>query len=526
MKFLDRAIATVAPRIALRREAAKKRLSRHAGHLPGGMSSGYEGAARGRRTDNWMTRRGDANAALRGALQILRARSRDLCRNNPWAVSGIGNIEEWTIGEGIELQAAGDSAIAAEANELWRTWSHASTCDAEGIDDLGGLQALVMRTVVESGSALIRRRRRTGTDADGLPLPLQIQVLEPDHLDLDRITGDNGRRVTHGVEIDGIGRRVAYWLYPDHPGSDHPTAKRTESRRVPASEIAHVYLRKRAGQVQDAPWLTPVILRTRTLDEFEDAELLRMVIASSWSAFISQERDPDGPEEDLLPIEDLQAGAVEYLRPGESVTFPTLPDVKGREGYVGNQLLGMAAGLRVPYIALTGDLTKVNYSSGRIGLNGFERRCGTWRKRMIVGQMLRPIWGWFIEEALANVALPVGAQALATTFTPPPRMILDPAKESQADFAEVRNGTKTLSEVLRSRGKDPRKHLEELAADFELLDELGLTLDLDPRRVAVAGAATMEQDDEEEDTSDDEPEDEEESDDDETEEESNDDEAA
>lgn len=512
MNILDKAINAVAPRFALRRQVARTRLSRHSGAVhSGGVSTGYEGAARGRRTDNWRTRQGDANAALRGALQILRARSRDLARNNCWAVSGIGNIEEWTIGEGIQLQASGDSSAADAANELWREWSSSTGCDAEGIDDLAGLQCLVMRTAIESGSALIRRRRRVGKDADGLPLPLQVQVLEPDHLDLDKMYGDNGRQVVHGVEFDGIGRRVAYWLFPEHPGSDHPMAKRPVSRRVPAAEVAHVFLRKRTGQVQDAPWLTPVVLRTRSLDEFEDAELLRMVIASNWAGFVRSDRDPDVAEDNELPIEDVQPGAIEYLRPGEEITFPTLPAVSGQEGYVSGQLRAMAAGLRVPYIALTGDLTKVNYSSGRIGLNGFERRCSVWRKRMIVNQMLKPVWGWFIEEALANVKLPVGVQALATTYTPPPRMILDPAKEGAADFAEVRNGTKTISEVLRSRGKDPRKHLEELAADFAMLDELGLVLDLDPRRVANAGAATMDQeeDEEEEEVDEDEIEDEE-----------------
>ncbi|NJL19359.1 MAG: phage portal protein, partial [Bdellovibrionaceae bacterium] len=53
--------------------------------------------------------------------------------------------------------------------------------DADGQLDFAGIQALVARTVVESGECLVRfRLRRPG---DGLAIPLQLQVLEPDFLD-------------------------------------------------------------------------------------------------------------------------------------------------------------------------------------------------------------------------------------------------------------------------------------------------------------------------------------------------------
>ncbi|MEM9378424.1 MAG: phage portal protein [Planctomycetota bacterium] len=491
--LIDRALAGVAPRLALRRVSARAKLKRYmepgASSRFGWHSNGFEGASRGRRTGNWLARHQDANAVLRGALPILRARSRDLARNNPWASSGVATLETFVVGRGIELQPEGTGRVADAANALWRTWSHSTDCDSTGCDDLGGIQALAVRTIVESGSVLIRRRlRRT---SDGLAVPLQLQVLEPDHLDLERTKGNGENRVIHGVEYDLVGRVAAYWLYPDHPGDDHPRARRTVSRRVPAEEVAHVFLKTRPGQVQGVPWLTSAMLRARNLDEFEDAELLRMAIASNWAGFVTTETDPEvddvGPNDEK--IEDVQPGAIEYLRPGESIEFPQLPKVDGRDSYVSWHLRAIAASLQVPYEALTGDLTKVNFSSGRMGFNAFERRVAVWQRRMMVNALLRRVWGWFVEAAMASLQLPASAAELTTTWTPPSRTILDPEKDEEADKAAVRNGTKTLFEVLRSRGRDPRAHLEEASAAFEMLDELGLTLDLDPRRVAPAGAA-------------------------------------
>lgn len=70
--------------------------------------------------------------------------------------------------------------------------------------------------MLEGGDVFaIRRWRRK---SDGLTLPLQIQLMEADHLDANRFTHDPRGRTSQGIEYDAIGRRVAYHLFPDHPG--------------------------------------------------------------------------------------------------------------------------------------------------------------------------------------------------------------------------------------------------------------------------------------------------------------------
>lgn len=489
--WIERQLARVAPGVALRRARSRRSFARLDSLRLGLGFNGqsYEGGSHSRRTQGWLNRRRDADASLEGAQDTLRGRSRDLCRNNAWVSAGVDCLEEFTVGLGIMGSPEGASPAADRARELWNRWAGSRECDADMLATLAGLQALVWRTVIESGSCLIRRRIRTGSLGDELAVPLQLQVLEPDHLDTNRTTGIDGNKVVLGVEFNSFGRRVAYWLYPDHPGSSHPTTTRTVSVRVPASEVLHVFRRTRPGQTDAAPWLSPAIIRTRSLDEFEDAELLRQTVASSWAGFVTREEDPDGPEGDEdFPIEEIEPGSLEYLRPGESIEFPTLPQVSGRDSYVSSQLRAIASCLRVPYEALTGDLTKVNYSSGRMGFNAFERRIAVWRRTILIEQFLDPIRLWFIEAALSRVLLGAAARELVWGWTPPGSLILEVDKEGKADYAAIRNGTKSLSEVIRSRGKDPSRHLEEVTRDFETLDALGLTLDCDPRRVAAAGS--------------------------------------
>jgi lambda family phage portal protein len=208
MNFLDRVLGYVAPQAGLRR-------ARHRAAIAT-LARSYEGARLGRRTEGWVVAGTSANAEIGCAINRLRDRSRDLVRNNPYAAKAVQAVVSNLVGTGILPRARSRDADVNEATD--RLWARfAETCDADGLTDFSGLQALVVRAMAESGECLLRIRERR--IEDGLPVPLQLQILEPDHLDTAR-TGDlpGGGFVVQGVEFDALGRRRAYWLYPVHPG--------------------------------------------------------------------------------------------------------------------------------------------------------------------------------------------------------------------------------------------------------------------------------------------------------------------
>ncbi len=151
-------------------------------------------------------------------FRSLRQRARDLVRNNAYATKAVRELVGHGIGTGIigkAIKSENDPSSSEQIDEAWKIWSQ--ECDAYGQLDFFGLQRQAVRSVIEAGECLVRMRPRYASD--GLHVPFQLQMLEPDYLDHNKTEyTKSGGRIIQGVEFDPIGRRVAYWLYPEHPG--------------------------------------------------------------------------------------------------------------------------------------------------------------------------------------------------------------------------------------------------------------------------------------------------------------------
>lgn len=461
MNVFDRFIGLWNPQAALRRANARAALRMIELH----GKRRYEAASKSRRTSGWRATGNDANAEVMPALSVLRARSRDLVRNNPWAARAVQAIVSNTVGTGIMAKFTD-----AKLNEAWKDWTNSTECDADDTHDFSGLQALALRTAVESGEALIRRRTRK--TSDGLVVPLQIQVIEPDHLVEDRDgVQKNGNRIIGGVEFDKIGRRVAYHLRRGHPGATDSDSAVT---RIPADDILHLYRCDRPGQVRGVPWGASAMLRLRDLDDYEDAYLLRNKLANCMTAFVYQSDAVDAADSDDDPIlEQLEPGAIEILPSGKDIKFSQPPSVDGYGEYTRSVLKAIAAGYGITYEALTGDLSQVNFSSGRMGWIEFGRNIAQWQWGMLVPGMCDPVASWFAEIA-------GGARDPRRIWTPPRREMIQPDKELAAAKDAVRSGFMSLSEISRTYGYDAGDMLRELSADLQMAKQLGLKLDIDP----------------------------------------------
>jgi len=451
----------------------------------------FEGAAGGRRNDRWRATGADANAENAPALAKLRNRARDQRRNNPFAERAITGIADNTVGAGIvPLPLAKRDRDGLRLMDLWKAWAETTCCDADGLEDFYGLQHMIMEAVAESGECLIRRRRRFSSD--GLPVPVQLQVLEADFLDENKAAIIGLNEVIQGVEFDALGRRVAYWLFDRHPGSNAAWGS-LQSTRVPAEDVIHVFLRKRPGQARGYTWLAPVIQRMSSFDEMEDAVMEQAKIAACFAAFVT--KDPEthtGVKKGPALIDRMEPGIVQELSMGEAVSFGTPPTFNGYTTYSWQALHAIAVGLGVPYELLTGDLKGVNFSSGRMGWLNFARRVDVWQWRMLIPQLCDQVWRWFME---AQVLLPGGvADDVKAYWVPPRRDMVDPKSETENVITRVRNGLTTWPDALRELGiTDPKRHAEQIKKANEMIDEYGLVLDCDPRRVAAAGSPSQPQ---------------------------------
>jgi lambda family phage portal protein len=369
--------------------------------------------------------------------------------------------------------------------------------DADGRNNLYGLQRLALTTVVESGEVLIRRRRRFATD--GLPLPFQIQILEPDFICTTHdVTLENGNVVKYGIEYDQIGRRVAYWLYNEHPGTNGQWMRSSQLniRRVPASEILHIFRGDRPGQTRGVSWFAPVAMKLQDFEDYVDAQIMRQKIAAVFAAFrTSPEGDSLGavwsdgtarPER----FASLSPGRIENLLPGEDIKFSTPPGVDGLDETTRMMMRAIASGIGITYEALTGDLSQVNFTSGRMGRMEMDRNVSSWQWLMLIPQMMQPIGAWALEAyQLANgVTLPEDAKL---DWVPPHRVLVDPTREIPALVDKIRGGLASWQGTVRELGQDPERLIEELVEDAALIDEKKLIFDSDPRKTSGAGQAQL-----------------------------------
>ena len=447
----------------------------------------YEGAQGGRRNQNWQTPSTSADAALGPSLERLRNRSRDLTRNNPFAARAVQVLVNNTVGGGVLGQCKSRSKTREQRwNAAWENWAKTpSLCDYDNRADFWGLQALVFRTVVESGECLIRKRIDPTAE-----FPLKLQVLEPDFIDdatKDGLTEDGGY-IRQGIEYNVRDQRVAYHLHRQHPGDRITALHKYETVRVPADEIIAVFRRDRPGQGRGVPWGASVISRLRDFDDFSDAQLLKQKISACFTGFVidSESQDTGGTP----PLaESLEPGSIEILPAGKDVRFASPPSVGEFDQFSRAMLLQIAAGYGITYEALTSDLSNANYSSARMGHLEFSRNVDCWQKQILVAQMLGPIWNWFKQSAeiIGDDPMDVRMQ-----WTPARRELIDPQKEVGAIIEAVRGGLMSLSEAIRRSGYEPGEVMAEIARDAAMLDELGLILDTDPRNVTAAGMLQME----------------------------------
>lgn len=480
--LMDAALSTVAPRAAAKRYAARVAISN--------LRRDYDAAGRGRGTAGWKTGATAADAEIAADGPLLRHRMRDLVRNNPMAAQAVQVLVNNIVGTGIRPRAAtGDAGLNKQVDALWKRW--AAGCDQHGHTDFHGILGLAVREMIEGGDVFAIRRNVRATNAR--EVPLRIELREADHLDAGRFDSRaDGARISQGIEYDQGGRRAAYWMFADHPGDTSPVfARRLESTRLPADCVAHLFERQRV-QSRGVPWGTPAMRAIRDVDDWQQAELVRKRTEACLVGIVF---GADEDQQSIAPvvedaagnrIEQFEPGLIAYARGGKDIKFNQPASTAGVYEWHRVQLHIIAAGFRVPYALMTGDLSQTSFSSSRVGLNEFRRMVEQLQWQTIIPMFCAPIWRWFIDAAVMAGLLPENID-IPVEWGPPKFESVNPLQDAQADLLEVRAGFSTLPQQIARRGYDPDEVIAEWAGFAAKSDAAGLVFDSDPRKVTKGG---------------------------------------
>lgn len=481
--LIDRAIMYVSPQAGVRRLRSR---------MVADQIRRFDAAGHGRRFDDWKTGNTTANQETEMSLDRLRARSRDLVRNNVWARKALNVISDNVIGTGIRPTPLED---VAKLKKAWLAWAESKEIDFDGHTNYYGLQRLIVHTMLESGECIVRRRRTTKNKSR---IPFQLQVFEPDIIDTSHnflSVQTEGGYVVQGVEFNKEGRRVGYWLFDTYPNDTVVPMTSLTSKFVSVDEVMHVYIVERPGQVRGIPSGVAGFLRLKDFDDFEDAELMRQKIAACFAAFVTESIDSSPARTNVskkTPLsERVEPAIIQRLSPGEEVSFANPPTKEGMDVYAASVLRGISAGYGATYESVTGDLTNVNFSSGRMGWIEAGRWYSHLQQNVCIPMLCDPVWDWFLQGAAIGGVY--SKEEMPVKWTAPRRELLDPVKEIQGINAAVRAGFSTWREAVSEMGYNPDEVLEEITKHNVEVDKREIILDSDPRYTDAAGKAKKEE---------------------------------
>ncbi|WP_257744436.1 phage portal protein [Burkholderia glumae] len=464
-------------------------------------AAAYESASTtGARAKSWRASGAGPNAAAAQNLPLLRSRARDAIRNDPWAKTAIARLVSNTIGNGIQAHPQHpNDAVRQMQKQLWE--DSCEEIDADDLFDMAGVQTLAARAFFSDGEVLVRRQLRS--PREGLAIPMQIRLLEGDLLPMEKneiVPG--GGEIVNGVEFNMDGRRVAYHLLQRHPGEyGRASTANMQTIRVPADEIAHVFLALRPGQVRGVPELSTVLLRLKSLDNFDDAVLFRQEVSNLFVGFVTKPPAEPGMMGDPItggatgydvdgfsPVVSLEPGSMQELAPGESVTFAEPPGAGTDYGpFVRQQLMAAAASVGMPYEVLTGDLRDVSDRVLRVILNEFRRSIEQIQWNVFIHQFCRKVWRWWVDACALSGAMPMvdyyrrRRDYMRVRWVPQGWPYIHPVQDVTAKRMEIRSGLASRTGAVLSRGDDPEQVDQENAADLARERRLGIRYDtLDP----------------------------------------------
>lgn len=473
--------------------------------------STYDGASVSRRTMSWAPSRVGPSTALVGTLDLMRARCRDEVRNNPWAASAVDNFESQISGNGIRphWNLPGNLSKKQEIETLFARWARRV--------NFYGVLGTAVREIFEGGEVFCRLYTRP--PSWNLTVPLDLQLIEGEQVPvfLNTIGGsglsiDTGASVRCGIEFDTSNRISAYHMYRQHPGETmfYPLTGLTYMR-VPADDVVHCFKPLRAGLLRGQPHLASVLTLLHEISKYTDAAVVKKQIQTMFAAFI-QKTDPNT---DILPIDTsasntnpvslppdpppgvqnstIETGTIQELFPGESITFPNLPQDNDIETFLSVCLHQYAVGIGATYEQITGDLRGVNLSSIRAGILDFRRKCEQFQYNVLIASFIAPIVKRWVKEAVLTGAIFLPGYAVDPElyddieWGKPGWPWIDPLKDAQAKLIEVRSGFDSRESICSDAGRDAATIDSQQETDNKRAEGKGLVYDSNTKTVLLKG---------------------------------------
>lgn len=471
---IDNTIATFNPSAGRRRKADRMAME----HMDKSKfkQRGYEAAYRARRKAIGSLNTSSAREASR-ATRILAAEAQEICRNNPLAKRIKMIWANSIVGKGIIPEVIlTNKNKHKRAVDVLEEWADSTDCDFDGNLNLSGLQWLMAAATVESGGVLIRLHINTSLLDKG-KFPLQLQVLEQTYLDKSKNDGD---KLIDGIQYSDSGQPEGYWVYSEESGLNITGQPQSIFYRKD-EEMIHLYRKERPGQHLGVTWLAEVLTLLDKYNTLQEAVLMQQQIAACLGVIVRESGTPLGNEGQgtVDRPDEIYPNSINYLSSGSEVDVVQPPRASDQGQFIMSLKNDIAAGVNVTYPQLTGDYSKFNFASGRMGKNDFFETLD-----VAQNSMMKPVLKAIADKITLVMYLFNGIK-IKINWAFPARTMVNPKEDFEYIVNRVRNGTLSPSGACRMLGVKLEDIIEQWKKDKATFGDL--PFDIDPSKYSAAG---------------------------------------
>lgn len=224
----------------------------------------------------------------------LRARSAQLFETNLYARGLIRRLVTNEINTGLHLDCTPEERLLGLQKDALVDWTedvenrfllwgkNPWLCDHTEKDSFGALQAIVRSEALVCGDVLVVLRQQQATGLPRVQLISGNSVMNP----VGKVSLRAGNRISHGVELDGAGRQVAYWVKQADGTSKRLPAYGEKSGRRLAWLVYGTD--RRLDEVRGKPMLSLVLQSLKEIDRYRDSVQRKATINSMVAMFIEK----------------------------------------------------------------------------------------------------------------------------------------------------------------------------------------------------------------------------------------------
>lgn len=501
-------------------ENVAKRLDREAStrrEISAGTQEAYRWGRISRRDQHFQPAQRSGDAAIYESQDLMHRRVRSEKLNNAQVKRIIEALVDLTVGCGVQTFADPFDPLlditalerdnlddyiryALESDDRYEEWfQDEKRFDAS--EKMSGpvMHRMALNECIEVGDAIILRCRRQRASGQ---VSLCYQLLERDQLDntRDRTAGPNQNKIVNGIELDAMGREVAFHIFDAHPYDDFAGGGLAgKSTRILAERVIHLFAFNRPSQNIGVSWLHAIGQNNFDRDKFIGAELqsaakaaLLLLVAklkhfSGSSASLGLEDDQ--ADSDYYGNQEFKMGSTPHaIRVGmddEIDIVETNRPTSTLDPFINILDHDTAGGAGISFYTLTGRYDATNFSSVRAAKLDEDlhiRPIQNW----LSGRLVLPIRREFNAEAVSRgVVKSVKATEFLANLSRyqrfdalgPGRDFLDPEAETNAAAGRCRAAFSTLKIECARRGLHWIRVLRQKALENRLSELLGVVVD-------------------------------------------------